>query len=329
MLKKVIKYTLSFGLAALLVYFAFREIDWKDFMDNLQQTRWSYIILFFVVSILALWFREERWKLMLQPIDPEVKSIVAWDASNVGNLLNTVLPGAGEFARCGYMLNGRLKYEKTFGTIVCERVWDVFAVLLLFVFSLVWKWEELGTFFVEKIWKPSTDGGSLNLWWMLVVFVLLVTAFIFATIRYKEKYTFFGKIASVASELWAGFIIFTKMRRKWLFVLYTIGIWLMYMLMSYYTFLALPGLEHLDFMDALFLSSVGNIASVIPVPGGFGAYHYLIAISLQSIYGASWEMGLLYATLNHELHAALIIVLGVISYFTVMIRRRKTTNKVL
>ena len=97
----------------------------------------------------------------------------------------------------------------------------------------------------------------------------------------------------------------------------------MYMLMCYFVFRAVPALSHLTLLDALFISSVGNIASVIPVPGGIGAYHYLVALALQSLYGASWETGILAATLNHELHAIIILLVGALSYAGLTVRRKK------
>lgn len=43
---KVIKYSLSFILAAVLVYFAFRGINWTEFLNDIKQTRWGYVALF-------------------------------------------------------------------------------------------------------------------------------------------------------------------------------------------------------------------------------------------------------------------------------------------
>lgn len=321
--KKIIKYILSFVLAGALVYFAFKGVNWSEFISGLKSTRWGYIVLFFVVSILALIFREERWKAMMEPIDKEVRRIDAWDASNVGNFLNIVLPGAGEFARCGYVKSSKLTYDKALGTIVCERAWDVIAVLLLLLLSVALKWETFGKFVIDNIVNPAAGGAGAVLWIAGGVAIALVVGFVVAVFRFRSRVGVFAKIASAISGLWEGVKSFRYVRSKLAFVLYTIGIWLMYLLMSYFTFLALPSLEHLDFIDALFLSSVGNIASVIPVPGGIGAYHYLIALSLQGLYEASWDMGILYATLNHELHTVLILLFGAISYFALNIRRRK------
>ena len=67
---KIIKYTLSLALAALFVYLAFRKVEWAEFVSGLKQTRWLYVALFFVVSILALVFRQERWRLLIKEFDP-------------------------------------------------------------------------------------------------------------------------------------------------------------------------------------------------------------------------------------------------------------------
>ena len=57
-ISKIIKYTLSLALAALFVYLAFRKVEWAEFVSGLKQTRWLYVALFFVVSTLALVFRQ-------------------------------------------------------------------------------------------------------------------------------------------------------------------------------------------------------------------------------------------------------------------------------
>ncbi len=112
------------------------------------------------------------------------------------------------------------------------------------------------------------------------------------------------------------------MKHKWLFVLYTVLIWTMYVLMSWSGLKALPPLAGLGISDALFISAVGNVASVIPVPGGIGAFHYLVKATLMSLFGATENMGLVYAVFCHESHAIIIIILGIISYIRLTLRKK-------
>ena len=310
---KALKYTLSFILAALFVWFAFRKVDWQAFMEGLSQTRWIWIPAFFAASVGALIFRALRWKMLLKPLDAEAKASRLWDAGNVGNLANAVLPGTGEFVRCGYV-SGRCGYDKALGTAVMERLWDFLAIGLLFVLALLLGKDRFGTFFQEQIMEPLASRSEISLWWVAVIVLAAISAGIRIIFRFKNSNRLCGKIAGVASGLWHGMGSVSKMERKWAFALCTAGIWFMYVLMCWCILKAVPALDALDFVDALFISAVGNIASVIPVPGGMGAYHYLVALTLSTIYGASWDTGVLFATLNHELHLLLVIVLGAISY---------------
>ncbi|MCR5351282.1 MAG: flippase-like domain-containing protein [Bacteroidales bacterium] len=319
----IVKYILSGLLAVVLVWFAFRGVDWKAFWEGVQQTRWIWVVLYFVAAILALVFREERWIALMRPLDPDLRRLGVWDAINVGNLVNVVLPGAGEFVRCGYVSSKKMSYEKAFGTIACERLSDIVAVALLVILALVFKSESFGPFFSENIWAPmaSRFGGSLG--WVLIALVLLAVTFFWAVFHYRSRVRLFGRIADTLKGLGAGFGSIAKMERKWSFLLSTIAIWAMYVLMMFCTIRALPMLDALTMTDALFLSAIGNIASVIPVPGGIGAYHYLVALCTQSLYGTTWETGILLATLGHEAHAILIIIIGVISYIRFSLRKRK------
>lgn len=311
----IIKYGLSFLLAGVLVWFAFRGMDWEAFLEGLKLTRWLHIGLFFVAALLALVFRMLRWRAMLAPVIPDVTNKKTWDAANIGNLINVVLPGAGEFVRCGVVAGkGGAGYEKILGTIVMERIWDFLAVGVLFALSLALKWDTFGTFFFEQIVAPMTGRLQLNLGYLLLLFVLLLALGLWLIYRFRDRSRFCGRIVSGLKGLAQGLTSFLRMERKPLFLVYTALIWLMYVLMSYLVLKAVPGLDALSFTDALFLSAVGNIASVVPVPGGIGAFHYLLALSLSSLYAFSWETGILFATLSHEGHALLVIVLGLISY---------------
>ena len=320
--KNVPKYVISFILAGVLVYFAFRSVDWGAFWGGLAETRWAWMILFVVLSVLALVIREERWRAIIEPIDPQVRRIDVWDATNVGNVVNVVLPGAGEFVRCGYVTRRGMTYDKAFGTVVCERACDMVAIILLFAGALLAGWGKFGDFFMEQIWQPMTGRLSFSVWWIVAAVVLVLALFIWAVFRWSGSNKFCGKVAGWIRGLGAGFASIGRIKNKWLFILYTVGIWTMYVLMSWAGLKALPMLDSLTIADALFISAVGNIASVIPVPGGIGAYHYLIALTLQSLYGATWDTGILYATLCHETHAILIIILGISSYIRITLAKR-------
>ena len=87
-----------------------------------------------------------------------------------------------------------------------------------------------------------------------------------------------------------------------------------YWLMAASVMWAAPFLEDLDLIDALFLSLVGGLGFAVPVPGGIGAFHFIIGLTLSALYGIPMEMGIIYATLSHTSQAITQIIFGAGSY---------------
>lgn len=322
---KIVRYALSVIVAGALVYFAFRGTDWKAFLEGLKGTNWWFICLSVLVAIVALLFREERWRLQLLPLYRDISRFSVWHGSNVGNLLNIVVPGVGEITRCGYVATGKAPFDKVLGTILMERTWDVLAVILLLFIAALASTDVIVPFLEEQVFSPFTGRFDFSLWWIIVIVVLLAVTALWAVFRFSGRNAVCARLAGWFKGILAGFSSFVKMEKKLLFILYSAGVWVMYILMTYFTFLAIPGLGHLTFADALFISAVGNIASVIPTPGNIGPYHYLVGIAISTIYLQADAMaapGLLCATLSHGTHAVLIILLGIESYFRISFKKK-------
>ena len=324
--KDIFKFVLSLVLAVVLVWFAFRSVDWKAFWEGLTVTRWVWLIPFLAASLGALLLRSFRWQILLAASGRRCAWIDVWDANNIGNMANVAIPGSGEFLRCGYVAR-KEGYGDVFGTAVMERVWDFIAIVVMVILALFMDRATFGPFFAEEVWGPLSDRLNFSMGWLVVLIVILLALFFWAVFHFRHRSKFCGRIADAIASVGRGFASFRKLERRAAFLLYTIGIWLCYLLMCYSMLKAIPALEGLGLKDALFFTAVGNIASVIPVPGGIGAYHYLIAFSVSSLYGHSWETGILFATLQHELHNFLILILGVISYLRYNLHERKRSNR--
>ena len=314
---KILKYVLSLGLAAVLVYFACRGIDWKEFMVGLRSTRWTWMVLFFAAAYLAVVFRALRWRQLLKPLDPDITYGKVWDANNVCNLTSIAIPGSGEFVRAAMISSKKLSIVKVFGTMIMERAWDFLALFVLLIVALFTKWGRFGGFFVDNVWHPITDRTFVI--WLLVFLVALGAFALWVIWHWKDSVPLFNRIAGYITGGLEGLASFGKMRNKLPFLLYTVAIWAMFTAMTWTGLKAIPALSGLSFSDALFVSAIGNFASIIPVPGGIGAYHYLIRMTLTTLYGVTEEIGLLFATLAHEAHAIVSLVLGIWSYFRRML----------
>lgn len=322
--KKILKYIISLALAAALLYFAFRGIDWKEFWSGLKTTDWGWIVMSLAAAYVALVFRAERWRLQLVTLDGTIKRSTIWHGSNIGNFVSLIIPGAGEFVRCGHVSSKSATYDKAFGTIVVERAWDIIAIAVLLLLSVLLGGEDLGTFMNDEILTPFAHRFSFSLWWLVGGAAILFAAALAAIFTFRGKNRICAKAADAVLGIFKGISAFGKMKGKALFLIYTAGIWCSYIFMAYFTMLAVPALHHLAFRDALFISAIGNIASVVPTPGNLGAYHYIVGLAVSTIYlGATTIQAepLLFATLSHGSHAVLLIVLAIHSYIAVSLEK--------
>lgn len=304
-MKSKLKYILSIALAVVLLYFSFREVRWAEFIAVLKNCNWAFVLLSIVFGILAAYFRGVRWALMLRPIYPSIKNIKCFNAVNISRLSDYVVPYSSAVVRAGVVINKDLRLDKSFGTVVLERTWDVFCLAFLIILLLFFRWDMFGDFFSEKIIAPLLTRFSAKLLWAVIAVLALAVALVLMNRRVRK----------VTRGILQGASTCLHMDRKGLFLIYTLLMWFMFLMMSQTIIWALPEDFGLTFVDAIFIMLVGSVAGCVPVPGGFGAFHYLVAMALETIYGIPFETGIVFATLSHESQAVMMLFAGAVSYF--------------
>jgi hypothetical protein len=197
---------------------------------------------------------------------------------------------------------------------VLERSWELLVMLLLLAVVIVGGFDRFGGFFVDQIWTPMAQRLDFSIWWIVAVFALGAAAGFYLLWRFRDSDGFCSKVWGIFRGILQGFSSCLKMEQKWLFFAYTALIWMTYWLMAASTVWAAPFLDDLTLIDALFLSLVGGLGFAVPVPGGIGAFHFVISLALAGVYGIPMEMGIIYATLSHTSQAITQIVFGAVSY---------------
>lgn len=331
-LKKIARYILSLVLAAVMLYFSFRGVNWADFIAGAKACNWAFIALAMASSVLAFLFRSERWRILLGPCDPTLDALSTFNGVNIGYLANFAFPRVGEVIRCSFISRrsqarhnddpqNAASFENVLGTVLLSRSWDIVMVFLLILVLLSARWAKFGEFFADDLFGRFVGGLSMRTGWMLCTILALAIAGLWAIYLLRHRIGFMRRISDFLHGMMAGFKSCLQMPRKGWFFAYTALLWLMYWLMSMSIIWAMPQLETLNWVDALFICLAGSVAWMIPVPGGFGAYHGVVALAMSVVYGLGQDTGLLYATLNHEAQAITMIVCGTISYIIEIIRK--------
>lgn len=332
-IKKTIKYIASAAVAVLLLWFSFRDVEWSSFAAVLKGCHWGYVALSMAAGSFAFLLRALRWRRLLMPIDESISTLTTFNGVNIGMISNFVFPRIGEFVRCGVITRRsapvdpehpdkkKASYDKVLGTVVLERSWELLVMLLLLAVVVIAGFKRFGGFFIEQIWNPMAQRLDFSIWWIVALFVAVCAAGLWLLWRYRESNAFCSKVWGIFKGILQGFASCLKMDKKWLFFAYTACIWLTYWLMASSTVWAAPFLEHLDVIDALFLSLVGGIGFAVPVPGGIGAFHFVISLALSMVYDIPMEMGIVYATLSHTSQAITQIFFGAVSYVVEAVRK--------
>ena len=330
--KSILSYIFWTAVAAVLVYFCLRNIDWALFAQAMEECKWEYVIAAMLLGLLSLFLRGLRWRMLLTPIDPGTSILTCFNAYNICCVTNIVLPRAGEVIRLAFIVKhssrdeeGKrvLSADKVLGTVVIERAWDiVFVTVLATLFTLL-NWNAFGSFFSEMVGAMGSRKGLL---WLVVALLLFIPLFVVLAKRLQHKGGIWARTWGFMEGIGKGLGTFRHMENGWLFLLITVIIWFLYWVISVCILWALRGIEGFDqinLTDALFLSIVGSMSSLIPVPGGFGAYHGLVGGALKSLWNIPMSTGMVYATLNHESQIIVQALAGLVSYVHESFFRRK------
>ena len=125
-------------ISALLLYLAFRKVDFFHLGESLKSAEYIWLVPAFFLMLLSVVFRSLRWRYLLRPIK-EVEFIHLFSASAIGLMANNLLPARlGEIARA-WVIGEKVGISKTssFATIVVERVFDGFTVIFFLVIVLL------------------------------------------------------------------------------------------------------------------------------------------------------------------------------------------------
>lgn len=125
-------YWIGFALSLIFLFFFFRKIDLGMIWTTVKSVEYLYAIPLMVINLASIWIRAKRWRYLLAPIK-KVRLTPLFHATAIGFMANNILPARlGEFIRA-FVLGSKENISRTttFATIVVERLFDGFSILLI------------------------------------------------------------------------------------------------------------------------------------------------------------------------------------------------------
>ena len=276
------------------IYWAFKDFHFFDFKRSIQQIDLLYLILATIFLWGSVWVRGLRWKwLFKESASPSVSSL--YRAVLIGYFGNNVLPlRLGEILRA-YIVGKENNLPKSFvfGTVVLERLMDMFALIFFGIILLIlYPFEEgwVGDYILK--------GGSVIL---IVIFALIIIR------RFKLKSTE-NKILRIFNQIMDGLL---SIRKKNIIpvVISSILIWSIYLLDVYLIQRAFQ--FNLTWTQSLAILVISSLALSIPsAPGMIGTFHAAVKFTMVDLFTFTPNEGNSFAILLHAYGYILFTLLG-------------------
>jgi uncharacterized protein (TIRG00374 family) len=278
----LLQYLIFAGLAAFFLWLSLRGMDktkWQQLNDALNRAHYWLLIPVLLLLLLSHWLRALRWRQLMEPLGYKPRKVNTFLAVIIGYFVNLGAPRLGEVLKCTILARyEKVPANKLVGTIVAERAFDVICLASVFGLAFIFQFDIISSLVENNIY-PLFQNKSGQLSYSRLVYIVfgLVILFIILKILFNRlgHINIVQKIRTVLAGVWHGLISVKAIKNKWLFILYTIGIWALYWLATWCGFFAIDETRRLGLIDALTVLAIGSVGMIVS-PGGIGAYALLV-----------------------------------------------------
>lgn len=327
--KKLATTAVAVALSAFFLYLAFRNINMRDLAASFAAVKWIWIIPVAALTWLSFWWRAWRWQKLLEP----KQRCAVWHLfgpTMVGFAFNNIFPARiGELARpLALKKQENVPFTTGLSTVVLERMFDVLALLILFILVVL---------FIDFPEGMSLRYGEIEITRDLMntiarnSLILAVVGFAGAIAMLSSRLralavTILRKMPLVphrltdkAAHLIENFALgFDSLRSPWLvlqIVFHTAAIWLVTAASIWAMGFGFPGMTMTFFHAMVFLVVTAILVALPSAPGYWGVYEIggqaaLVMIGLASNDSTGLSIALGFTLLFHFIQWAVTTAIG-------------------
>ncbi len=277
-----LRYFIFAALAIFFVWLSVRGLDrgkWEQLKKAMDQAHYWLLIPVFALLLLSHWFRALRWRQLMEPMGYHPSRLNSFLAVMIGYFVNLGAPRLGEVVKCTILARyEKVPAQKLVGTIVAERAFDVICLLIVFGLTFVFQFNIVSTLVHTYVYPLFQNKDGQPAYHKVIILLSVIIVFFIAL---KIIFSRFGhinlvqKFKEILTGVWHGLISVRSLKNKPLFFVYTITIWLLYLLSTWCGFFAIDETSRLGLADALTVLAMGSVGMIVS-PGGIGAYALLV-----------------------------------------------------
>jgi len=296
-------------LAAVLLYYSLRGIDWPQVWVTLSHAELKFILVWLVIVTLSLFLRALRWRVLLSAEGPVSVSTAFW-ATSAGYFGNNFLPfRAGEVVRT-LMISIRTGMSKSFvlTTALSERIFD--AITLVGIAAIV-----LLTLPIKPGWfsHAATPFAIIGLGGVLAIVLLPKLEPLWEAILRKLPlpHLLSEKLIAIMLQVLTGIRAFHDARRLAIFLAFTGVIWTCDSITAVIGMYALG--MNIGLAVAFLLITGLALGSALPSTPGYVGIYQFVAVSVLVPFGFSKTAAIAYIVLFQGLQFANTAFWGVLA----------------
>ncbi|MFD2601500.1 lysylphosphatidylglycerol synthase transmembrane domain-containing protein [Flavobacterium suzhouense] len=316
-LSKILSILLPLSVGVFLVIYTYNQFtpaQFEEIKGYFKNADYTYIYLSMLIGLSGHIARAYRWKYTLNHIGYTSPFMVRFSAVCVTYLMNMTVPRSGEVSRALVLKRySDVPFDKGLGTIISERVVDLFLLLFCVAGTVILQFGTLKEYLTQTI--PYQN---------LIVYGICCVALMGGAILFYmySKNKWLLKLKEKISGLMEGVLSVAKMPNKWPFMFLSVYIWFSYVLMFYITIFAIPETAQLSFGVVCVGFVIGSLAVTFS-NGGFGVYPAALA-GVLGLYAIPKEAGTAFGWLTWASQTGLIVCLGALAFLVLpLLYKRK------
>lgn len=270
-----------------------------------------WIIISIIFGLLSHFSRAYRWKYLLEPLGYTPKFRTSFMAIMIGYFANTFVIRSGEVLR-GLTLSrvDTIPFEKTFGTIVAERIADLVMLLLIMSTAVILQSTALIAYFKEHA-NPTS--------FIILILIGLLAGILGLRLLKRSSHPFFKKIRNFGLGLLEGVKSILHMKHNTAFILHTLFIWAMYIGMFWIMKFTVPGVAEAP-LGVILASFVIGAFAMSATNAGMGLYPIAMAAIFTFF---SYEDGATFGWLLWGTQTIFNVIVGGICALIVLLERKR------
>lgn len=314
--KQILKFLVFLCISLFLFWLVYRDQNWNDLRRALEENvNYGWVAVVCVVGMLSHVARALRWQLLMLSMGCPIRLVNSFCGVMIGYFANLAIPRMGEFTRCGVVSKyEHVSFSKLLGTVVTERVIDMFFLLAYTLIVIVSQFRKI-LFFLDTNKGMEERFVTLVYSWKIWMVIVIVPLVMYGIWRLCRGTVLQQRLQGFWNGLKEGVVAIRKVEHVWLFIFYSVLIWVCYFLMFYFSFFCFEFTSHLGIMVGLTVFVFGSFGMVAPVQGGIGAWHFMVISALMLYLPHTPEvesMVKVFAFLTHGIMTFVYIVAGIV-----------------